>query len=198
MKILAFVDLHENQTAWKKVKEKAKDVDVVVCAGDISIFEHRLSHFLKELNNLKKPVMMIHGNHESDSSMRKMCRNLDNIFLIHKNRKVLENCLFLGYGGGGFRYIDKEFDRVAKSFKLAMKEHPDKVVFLVTHAPPYNTRIDQIMRKPCGNKNIKKFVIDSKPDYTIAGHIHECAGKKQKIGKCLVINPGPKGKILTA
>ena len=66
MKILAFVDLHENQTAWKKVKEKAKDVDVVVCAGDISIFEHRLSHFLKELNNLKKPVMMIHGNHESD------------------------------------------------------------------------------------------------------------------------------------
>ena len=35
-----------------------------------------------------------------------------------------------------------------------------------------------------------------KPDLVISGHLHETAGKEDKIGKTRLINPGPFGKIL--
>ncbi|MBW3023162.1 metallophosphoesterase, partial [Candidatus Woesearchaeota archaeon] len=39
MKILAFADPHASLPALKEVEKKAKDADVILCAGDISIFE---------------------------------------------------------------------------------------------------------------------------------------------------------------
>ena len=44
MKILAFVDLHGSLNALKRLSKqiKSKKPDIIVCAGDISIFENNL------------------------------------------------------------------------------------------------------------------------------------------------------------
>jgi len=53
MKLLLFVDLHGSTRALKELKEKAKNVDAVVCAGDITIFQERMDSLLLALNSLK-------------------------------------------------------------------------------------------------------------------------------------------------
>jgi Icc-related predicted phosphoesterase len=71
----------------------------------------------------------------------------------------------------------------------------DKVI-LVTHAPPYNTKVDRINGNLCGNKSIRNFISEVKPVLAVCGHLHETAGKRDKIGKTLVINPGYKGMVI--
>ncbi|MBW2978449.1 metallophosphoesterase [Candidatus Woesearchaeota archaeon] len=196
MKLLSFVDVHGNLSVLKKLIERGKreDIDVMVCAGDVTIFGSKLKNIIGKLAKIKKPVLIIPGNHEDDRDIKKICGMFENCVNLHKKGFRKENYLFLGYGGGGFSLIDKGFEKTAKKFKRMIRKN-DKVV-LVTHAPPYNTKIDKISKKSCGNKSIRKFISGTKPDLVICGHLHECAGKQDKIGKTKIINPGYKGKVI--
>lgn len=196
MKLLAFVDMHGSLKALEKIKKQAKQADVIVCAGDISIFENNLDFFLFELNKLNKTVLIIPGNHEDDKDLDELTNVFNNITNINKKIFVRENYLFLGYGGSGFSTVDKEFIKTSKKFEKEIKKHKSKKIVLVTHAPPYKTNIDKIMNAPCGNKSIKNFILRIKPALVISGHLHETAGKEDKIGKTRIINPGPFGKII--
>jgi putative phosphoesterase len=196
MKILAFVDVHGSLKALDKIKAKAKDVDIVVCSGDISIFENNLDKLLMELNKLNKTILIVPGNHEEDSDLSQVVQMFDNITDIHKKSFVDGNYLFLGYGGSGFSMVDKEFIKASKKFEKEIGKNKDKKVILVTHAPPYKTKLDNIMGEYCGNKSIKNFVVKVKPDLVIAGHLHENSGKEDKIKGIKLINPGPFGKIV--
>ena len=84
--------------------------------------------------------------------------------------------------------------RIAHKYKAKMKGY-DKVVF-VTHQPPYGTKIDKVYGHFAGNKSFTGFIKETQPILAISGHLHETAGKKDMIGKTLVINPGPKGTLI--
>ncbi len=196
MKILAFVDMHGHLPALKTLLRKAKEenVDVVVCAGDFTIFSNHLYYILHELNTLGKPILVIPGNHENGIEIRKCCILLENCIALHNNKFRLGEYLFIGYGGGGFDAIDKGFEKSSKQFlKLLKKE--DKPI-LVTHAPPYNTRVDNLNGIHCGNRSIRNFIKKAKPVLAVCGHLHETMGKEDRIGKTRVINPGYVGKII--
>ena len=104
MKILAFTDMHLSTIALSKIKSKIKkqNPDLLVCAGDLTIFEKGLDIILNKLSKLKKKTLLIHGNHETDKVMRKLCSKYNNLIFIHKSYHQHNNCTFLGYGGGGF------------------------------------------------------------------------------------------------
>jgi len=196
MKILAFVDLHGNLTALKKLVQRAKkdDIELVICAGDITVFGDRLKRLIGFFRKINKPFLIIHGNHEENSEIQKACSAFHNCINIHKKGFRGEGFIILGYGGGGFSLVDKEFEKIAERFKQMIKK--GEKVILVTHAPPYNTNIDKIGKNSCGNKSIRKFIYEVKPVLAISGHLHENAGKKDNIGKTVVINPGYKGKVI--
>lgn len=196
MKILAFVDIHGSLKALEKIKALAKQADTIVCAGDISVFENNLDTLLSELDKLNKTVLIVPGNHEDDEDLSKLANMFNNITDIHKKTFIKENYLFLGYGGSGFSIVDKEFIKTSKKFEEIIKKHKDKKIILVTHAPPYKTRLDNIGGEACGNKSIKNFMLKVKPDLVISGHLHENAGKEDKINKTKLINPGPFGRII--
>lgn len=199
MKLLAFVDMHGSNKALKKIKKQAKKADILICAGDLTIFETNLDKLLFQLDKLKKPVLIIPGNHESEASIKQLSKMFENITNIDEKSHIIEDYLFLGYGGGGFSMVDKHFIKVSKKFEKKIKKsgkNPENKVILVTHAPPYKTKIDKIMGEPCGNKSIKNFILKVKPDLAISGHLHETAGKQDKVKKTIVINPGPYGKII--
>ena len=198
MKILAFTDLHLSSLALKKIKLKIKNQkpDILICAGDITIFEQDLDYILNKLNKLNKPLLLIHGNHETDFVIKKLCKKYKNINFIHKKHYKYTNHLFFGYGGSGFALIEPGFYKTGEKFQKIIKKNKGKKIILVTHAPPYNTKLDLIVSSHCGNKTFRNFVTRNKIDLYICGHLHENFGKRDHIKKTHILNPGPYGKII--
>ena len=62
MKILVFTDSHGNKSSIKRIIEKSKEVDIVVCAGDLSNFSIDLDVVLNQLKAIKKPLLIIIAN----------------------------------------------------------------------------------------------------------------------------------------
>jgi Icc-related predicted phosphoesterase len=199
MKILAFVDLHGSLKALKRLQKavEREKPDVIVCAGDLSIFEQNIDYILHRISKFRKPVLMVHGNHEDEKTMKKSCGLFENVTFIHGKAYVHDDTLFLGWGGGGFSTSDKEFEKKAKNFEKKMKGFEKAV--MVTHAPPYNTKIDRIIEESCGNKSIRNFISKNtkKIKVAISGHLHENAGKEDHIKETRIVNPGPFGKVIT-
>jgi len=198
MKLLAFTDIHLSSVALKKIKSKIKKnkPDLLVCAGDVSIFEEGLDFILDKLNKLKIKILLINGNHETDKVMKKLCSKYDNLVFIHKKHYKHDKYLFLGYGGSGFALIEPDFYKTGEKFKEIIKKNKSKKIIFITHAPPFNTKLDLMVGQHCGNKTFRNFIVKNKIDLYICGHLHENFNKKDKIKKTEVINPGPYGKII--
>jgi len=199
-KILAFSDTHGSKQALRKIKHisKIKKPDILVCAGDITVFETRLMSVLSDINKINKPVLIVHGNHESQKSFKKIKSRFKHIHYIHEKSFSLGNTLFVGYGGGGFDYIDKSLKKISRKLESIIKaarQNGNRVV-LITHGPPYKTKLDNIKNEHSGSKTLRKFIEDTSPDIVICGHIHENFGKEDLIHKTRIINPGHYGKII--
>ena len=199
MKILAFTDIHGSKLALKRIGQKIKkqNPDLLVCAGDVSVFEQGILGIFRGLNKIGKKIVIIHGNHEESGTFIKLSRQFRNIVFIHKNHHIENGVLFLGFGGGGFSATDREFERIAHGkFRKIIGNNKDKKIILITHAPPYGTRLDKIGRNHCSNKSITSFLKKNKIDYLICGHLHENFGKEDRIKQTVIMNPGPFGKIV--
>ncbi|MEM4267506.1 MAG: metallophosphoesterase [Candidatus Woesearchaeota archaeon] len=194
MRILAFTDMHGDLSSLKSIKKKARNADVVVCCGDLTILGQHLSYLLLELNRLGKPVFIVHGNHEGESAMRKAGSLFSRIHYLHRDYFVYGDVVFLGYGGGGFSMHDAGFEKDAEKLFGAMKKAESSV--LILHGPPYGVKQDRIMNGHCGNKSYTKFIREKKPNYVFCGHIHENNGTIDKIEDSIICNPGHKGKLI--
>ncbi len=193
MKILAFTDVHGHLEYMRMLRKKAEKADIIICAGDFTTFESQITKVMQAMDRLGKKIFLIHGNHEDETLVAKMCSRLEHIECIHKKGKAYTHLgkeyLIIGYGGGGFSLVDKGFERFTKKFVGR------KNIILVTHAPPYGTKLDMLWEHR-GNKSITAFIKKAKPLLAINGHFHENFYKRDKIGRTLVINPGPEGRIV--
>ena len=197
MKILAFVDVHGDKKCIENIIKKSRDVDVLVCAGDLTTFGLSLNKVFDEIIKTNKEFLFIHGNHEEsfeDLGLLKSIKN-KNFTYLHRNFYIKEDYVFIGYGGGGFSQEDKEMERFFD--KIYSKIDMSKKIILVTHAPPFKTRVDFLPHLGYrGNKSINRVIKKFKPVLLICGHLHETAGVTDRIGETLIINPGSKGKII--
>lgn len=197
MKILAFSDTHLHKKAIEMIKENSVKVDLLICAGDISIFGHGLKEVLKELDtSIKKPIFIIPGNHEEGFPLEEICKPLKNVQYMHKKAKKIGEFIFFFWGGGGFTQRNPSLEAATEKFKIQKKKE-DKVIF-ITHAPPYHTELDFLdWAGHVGCKSERKFIQEIKPVLHICGHLHENFNKKQILyKKTLVLSPGPAGTII--
>lgn len=176
------------------LRNKAKEADGVVCSGDISVFENDIEKIMKELSKIDKKVLIIHGNHENEDRLKALSDQYENIKFLHKGVYHTGDYVFMGYGGDGFSTNDPEFDRVGKFFKKEAKDKK-RIVFF-THGPAHGTNLDEINGEHRGNKSYRNFIDDVQPHLVVSGHLHENAGKSQKIGRTLFLNPGPHGAFV--
>ncbi len=195
MKILAFADTHGKEKFIERLLEKGKRVDILVCAGDITFFGNGLKKIIEKFAKLKKTMLIIHGNHESEESIRELSKRFSWLIFIHKGSYKFGNYHFFGYGGDGFATQDSRYENIIKQFKKTVKKG-EKVV-IVTHGPPYGTKCDELpYQGHVGCKTYTKIDKQIKPILHICGHLHETASRRDRIGDTLVINPGGAGKII--
>ena len=194
MRVLAFSDLHSSSRALEGILRNSRKADALLCAGDLSMFEHGLAQILAALDRLGKPVLVVHGNHESATSMMALCRKTAHIEFIHGRLRRLGRLAFFGWGGNGFSPIDAELE-------LYMRNHADRLksasaggnLVLLCHAPPYGTTLDLVAGEHAGSKSVRSFIETFGPRACVCGHLHESAGMRDRIGRCVVINPGWHG-----
>lgn len=197
MKILAFADLHSSMNELKKLEAKIQKSkpDAILCAGDFTVFQQNIKDIMKRMNKFGCKVYLIHGNHEISSKVKSMCTKYKNLEFVHKKIVKLNDAVLVSHGGGGFTRKDKDFDNFMRKNKAKLK---GKEIILMTHAPPYNTKLDSLVYVDdhVGCESYRKFIEKYQPKYAISGHIHETFNQKDKIGESKLINPGPKGVII--
>jgi len=200
MKILAFTDLHAGVTDYKKIVQKVKKEkpDYIFCLGDFTIFEQNIEAVLRKISELKKPVFLIHGNHEMDMIVKKLCKKYPNTKFVHRTLTKLGEYTLVAHGGGGFYGQgkiagDKDFERFVKENKAKLKGK----LILITHAPPGYTKLDYLewLDDHVGCASYGAFIKQYNPVLALSGHLHENFGVKHKQGKTLLCNPGPEGMV---
>lgn len=197
MNILAFSDLHGSEEALNVLLRKAEKADIIVCAGDISNWGRDIDIMLKKLKKPRLLMLLIPGNHEFDEELREACSKFEYALDIHRAHYEIDGYVFFGYGGGGFALESKEFERLGARFIKNIKNREEKKIVLVTHGPPYGTKVDFIPglgHRGC--QSVRKFIEQYQPTVSICGHLHETSSLKDKIRKTLIVNPGPYGKII--
>lgn len=186
--------MHGSASAFKIIKEKAENADLIICAGDFSVWGNAQESILRQFNALKKPFILIPGNHESDAELKSFCKEFKNIHYAHKRLLKIGDFLVIGYGCAGFNEREKDFEDFVEEIKEELEKH-NKIIF-VTHAPPYGTLLDRIDSGHRGCKSFSKFIEKYKPLLYVCGHLHENAGKKQLYKDTLILNPGRVGRFV--
>lgn len=215
MKIFAISDLHLSNGVKNKEmtlfgwgdyfekikldwKEKVKDEDIVLLAGDFS-WAVSLDEVEPDINSIKDlpgKKIIIRGNHDywwsSYSKVKKICEN-KGIIPIQNNAIKISNYIFCGtrlwrlpsakkssydpkdVTNEDLKIYEREKLRLKMSLDEAMKikEENDKVV-LMLHYPPF----DETFK----NSEITDLISNYKVDCVVYGHIHN---KRSKYALCL-------------
>jgi len=190
------MDTHQDKKALKQIIKRAQDqdIDFLICAGDISDFCRGLRESLEELQSVKKKIYFIPGNHEAHlDSWAELMSTFPNFQVFHREALIIDDYIILGYGGGGFVQEDPNFRKLARSW---YNEYQGKKIIFVTHGPPFGTEIDWLNQRHMGNKDFRSFIERIEPKLAICGHIHETAGKSDKIKNTQLINPGRAGMVI--
>lgn len=201
MKVLAASDIHGDRKATKKLAELAKKekVDLVIIAGDLSIFGNGLEGLLKPFSEIKKKVAIIPGNHDSEADLFMLKKRYpDILYDLHSYAFKIGDVGFFGCGLaniGPNELSEAEIKkRIDNSFKY-VKDAKKKV--MVVHVPPYKTKLDMIGRNMnVGSLAVREAIEKLKPEKCICGHIHETFNLEDQLDGTTVINAGPKGKII--
>ena len=195
MKFLTFTDLHEDKKVLKELVKRASedDVDFLITAGDMTEFGKGLRYVLKGLDSIGKLVYLIPGNHESDNMLNQVLADYPNCINFNKKALKLGDYFLLGYGGGGFAMEAPEFRKISRDW---YSKYQDKKIILVTHGPPFGTKVDVLEERHVGNKDFRKFIDRIKPKLVICGHLHETVGVIDEVGKTKILNPGWDGMVV--
>lgn len=196
MKILAVSDIHGNRTRCRRLYEKFKSnkFDVVIIAGDLTQFQgiDVATEIVSIITRLGKKGFFIPGNCDPPQLLH--VDTLVGSMNIHgKKIEIKEFNLsieIIGFGGSlltpfttWIEFPEEEFEK-----KLPI---PEKKFILVSHNPPYNTKIDKIWRgSHVGSRILREYIIKYQPLVTVSGHIHESRGI-DNIGGTVIVNPGP-------
>jgi hypothetical protein len=116
---------------------------------------------------------------------------------LHAKRKKLNDVSFVGLGGSNLTPFNTPFELTEAEIQEELEPlapTADEKWVLMTHAPPHGTKIDQTKQEThVGSKSIRKFIEEKQPLVALSGHVHE-ARDTDKLGRTLIVNPGPVSK----
>ncbi|PIU63027.1 hypothetical protein COX58_03550 [archaeon CG_4_10_14_0_2_um_filter_Archaea_38_6] len=197
MKVLFFSDAHADKKSIKKVIEKSRNADLLVCAGDLSMMEEGFGEMLEELKKVNKKILIIPGNNETPDFMDEGIDDYENIISIEDEIYQDMNIKFLGIGGSTITPFNTPYELSEGEFRKKLSKYDNTITVLVTHSPAKDTKLDKTSTGlHVGSSAIREWVEENQPKLHCCGHVHENAGKEEMIKNTLSFNPGAEGRII--
>jgi uncharacterized protein len=193
MRLLAFSDIHRDLRQAGRLAKRAREVDVLVAAGDFASVHRGLEELIDMLVVVETPTVLVPGNNETDSALREACRGWSAARVLHGEGTEIDGVAFFGLGGG------VPVTPWGWSFDLTEEEAADRLAacpdggVLVVHSPPKGY-VDG--KRHLGSEAILRTIEEKQPRLVVCGHIHEAAGEEARVGATRVINAGPDGTIV--
>ena len=193
MRVLAFSDIHRDLRQAGRLAERARDVDVVLAAGDLASVHRGLEEVIEVLAVIETPTVLVAGNNETDAALRAACVGWSAAHVLHGQGVEIDGVSFFGLGGGvPVTPWDWSFDLTEEEAAERLAGCPRGAV-LVVHSPPKG-HVDGSRR--LGSQAVLEAIEDKQPRFAVCGHIHEAAGEQDTIGESRVLNVGPSGIVL--
>lgn len=198
MKILVFSDIHGDTRALERLI--AQPADLYIAAGDLSTFGHELERCADLLKPLGKRLWLLPGNHETHEQTRALCRT-HGFVDFHRQMRILGGTCWagLGYSNPTPFNTPGEFSEEEIGAALAVFEGPSPV-YLVVHFPPHGSALDRVgafhLGRHAGSRTLREWVERAQPVHLFCGHIHECAGRSDRIGRTECRNVGKAGYLI--
>ena len=183
----------------------ARDVDVLVGAGDFANVRHGIEITIDILRQTRKmttstgsvQAVFVPGNSESVEELQAACGGWPEAHVLHGNHVKINGVTFYGLGGGipitPFGSWSYDFSE-AEATEL-LKNAPANCDVLVSHSPPFGAvDVDSSGRK-LGSTAVRQFIDRVQPKLVVCGHIHASAGERVDLGETAVVNAGPGGYI---
>ncbi|MBF0113389.1 MAG: metallophosphoesterase [Desulfamplus sp.] len=119
---------------------------------------------------------------------------LNNFHILHGTSIKIDGITFMGIGHATpiTPFVSWSVDLSEENAYQLLSKPDDNFIF-ITHSPPFGFLDKMENNQHIGSKSIKRFIQESKPLFTVCGHIHECWNKEATIDGMPLINAGPKG-----
>ena len=196
MKVLIFSDIHGDTRALEKLI--AQPADIYIAAGDLSTFGKDLDRCGEIMKSLGEKVWVLPGNHESHDDTRAFCERFG-FFDFHRQIRALKSergtTQWAGLGYSNITPFNTPGEYTEEEITKALAPFDNlKPLYLVVHFPPQGTRLDEFAAgKHAGSPTLREWVDRVQPLYLFCGHIHECAGRGDRLGATKALNVGKKG-----
>jgi Icc-related predicted phosphoesterase len=199
MKILIFSDIHGDSHALERIV--AQPADIYIAAGDLSTFRRNLDRCGEILLPLGERLWVLPGNHETEEDTRGFCEKFGFVD-FHRQVRVLQSTAgqtqWAGLGYSNItpfntpgEYSEEEIAKALAAFEGL------KPLYLVVHFPPLGTTLDEFaLGKHAGSPTLRAWVERVQPAYLFCGHIHEAAGRNDRLGATQCFNVGKQGYAL--
>jgi len=193
VRILAFSDIHRDTRQAARLADRAREVDVVVGAGDFASVHRGLEELIDMLVVIETPTVLVPGNNETEDALREACRGWRAATVLHGEGSEIDGVPFFGLGAGvPTTPWPWSFDLTEDEAARMLGACPPGGV-LVVHSPPHG-HVDG--DRHLGSEAILRAIEDKQPRLVVCGHIHESAGEESHVGPSRVLNLGPAGTVI--
>jgi uncharacterized protein len=195
MKILIFSDIHGDARALERLL--ARPADLYIAAGDLSVFGRGLERAGELFEPLGERVWVLPGNHETAEQTSLFCGRYG-LVDFHRQVRSLGRTRWAGLGYSNptpfntpGEYTEEEIAEALGAFD------PAPPLYLVVHFPPQGTLLDEPSPgRHSGSRALREWVERVQPISLFCGHIHECAGREDRIGATACMSLGKGGYLV--
>lgn len=204
MRTLVVNDIHGNKARVQKLHGLFKDrkFDYVLVNGDVTNFQgiDVAEIVLSTLSRLADKAYFVPGNCDPPKLLEvESLGGAENVHGRVVELKAFGKTVHLaGLGGSTVTPFNTWIEYSEEEVKNLLPK-PKAPFILMSHAPPYNTKIDVTWaKKHVGSRAIREYILMHKPILGLHAHIHEARGD-DTLGGVKVVNPGPlaNGYFLT-
>lgn len=193
MKVLIFSDIHGDTRSLARLV--AQPADIYIAAGDLSTFGRGLDACGEMLRPLGERCWVLPGNHETQDDIRAFSAQYG-LVDFHREKRELVGTKWAGLGYSNPTPFNTPGEYSEEEIAQALAEL-GKPEYFVVHTPPYGTAIDEFSPgKHAGSHAVREWVERVQPAYLFCGHVHECAGKSDRVGATQCFNVGKAGYTL--
>lgn len=190
-------DFHGVSAAEHNLRKLLKrEYNCVLLIGDLTNFgpPDVAESLLDLVREAGVPALSVPGNCDPKDILHVLDRYDVN---LHGRCRKVGDISFVGLGGSNLTPFKTPFELTEAEIleELSSIRCEDNYRWiLVTHAPPHNTKLDELESgSHVGSKSIRKFVEEKQPMLLACGHVHEARGV-EKLGRTIMVNPGPISK----